>query len=123
MSASLRTARKARPCGSYRCPHTIKAGDRFVRHVVFPGQDGHEYGTRPRVLEQCSACVAKDLSYIADRYSVPVSLGSRLKFRGVEHVVVGMSEGSLLVQPEAGGQVVPIHPMWQTEYPTAEVAR
>ncbi len=117
VTATLRTARKPRPCGSYRCDNTINRGDRFVRHVAFPGQDGHEYGTHPRVLEQCSTCVGRDLSYIADRYGVPVSLGSPVRFQGVPHVVVGMSSGSLLVQPEAGGPVVPIHPKWQTEYP------
>ncbi len=121
MTATVHTARKARPCGEYRCPNTINPGDQYVRHVTFPGQDGYEYGTQPRVLEQCPACVDRHLRYFADRYRVPLRLGSRLLFRGEPHVVVGASGGSVLVRPADGGPAVPIHPMWQTEYLDLEV--
>jgi hypothetical protein len=53
---SIRTARKDRPCGTYPCPRYIKAGQRYRRHVAFPGDDGHEEGARPWVIDECVAC-------------------------------------------------------------------
>ncbi len=54
---SVHTARKARRCGSYRCPHTIEPGETYLRHVAFPGDDGYEQGDRPRVMEECRHCI------------------------------------------------------------------
>lgn len=52
-------ARKARKCDEYPpCRHGIQPGQLYRRHVAFPGDDGHEYGERPWVLEICAGCAA-----------------------------------------------------------------
>jgi hypothetical protein len=55
-SVSVRTARKERPCGSYPCRRTIGRGERYRRHVAFPGDDGYEQGTSVWVIDECAAC-------------------------------------------------------------------
>lgn len=57
-AATVHTARRARPCGSYPCANTIEAGQRYRRHVAFPGDDGHEEGTTPWVIVECEACAS-----------------------------------------------------------------
>jgi hypothetical protein len=57
-ASTVRTARRERPCGSYPCYRTIKPGDRYRRHVAFPGDEGNEQGTRPWVIEECESCAA-----------------------------------------------------------------
>lgn len=52
-------ARKARSCDEYpRCEHGIRKGERYRRYVAFPGDDGHEEGTKPLVLTMCAGCAA-----------------------------------------------------------------
>lgn len=52
-------ARKARECGEYpRCSHGIEPGQRYRRYIAFPGDEGHEHGERPRVMEVCAGCAA-----------------------------------------------------------------
>lgn len=38
---------------------TIAPGHRYLRHVAFPGDDGHEEGTRPWALNECVACACR----------------------------------------------------------------
>lgn len=52
------TARRRRQCGSYPCSRSIEPGQQYLRHVAFPGDEGHEEGTRPWVIEECAACAA-----------------------------------------------------------------
>jgi hypothetical protein len=58
-SVSVRTARKDRPCRSYPCRRTIQQGERYRRYVAFPGDDGHEQGTQPWVMDECTACAQR----------------------------------------------------------------
>lgn len=61
-TVQARTARVAHMCST--CDwHTdpngtpaIQPGHRYLIHVVFPGQDGHEEGTRPWRAKECIAC-------------------------------------------------------------------
>jgi hypothetical protein len=53
------TARKGRPCGVDTCTRSIEPGQRYLRHVAFPGDEGYEEGTRPWVIEECAACCAR----------------------------------------------------------------
>ncbi len=117
-TVSVRTARKERPCGNYPCANSIERGDVYVRHVAFPGDDGHEEGTRPWVIDECSACVDTGLSYVADRYDVPARLGARITFEGEPAVILGRSGAGLLVRL-GDDRVVPIHPTWRVEYEEA----
>jgi hypothetical protein len=57
-STTIRTARRDRPCGSYPCENTIKAGQRYRRQVAFPGDDGHEEGTTIWVIVECEVCAS-----------------------------------------------------------------
>lgn len=66
MSTTLaRTARVPHLCDScYWSPSlrgvpTIGPGHRYLRHVAFPGDDGHEEGTRPWALVECVACACE----------------------------------------------------------------
>lgn len=60
-----RTARKPHLCTdcswtpSLRGVATIAPGHRYLRHVAFPGDEGHEEGTRPWALLQCVACACQ----------------------------------------------------------------
>ena len=36
----------------------IEPGQRYRRHVAFPGDEGNEQGTTVWVIEECSACAA-----------------------------------------------------------------
>lgn len=57
VTAHTITARADRDCGSYPyCPHDdIKAGQDYVRHVAFPGDDANQ-SSRPLTLELCERC-------------------------------------------------------------------
>ncbi len=57
-SVTEHTARKARQCGSYPCRRSIEPGQRYRRHVAFPGDEGHEEGDQPWVIEECAVCAA-----------------------------------------------------------------
>lgn len=57
------TARAAHPCetcsrrdvnGTWTQP--IRPGHRYLRHVVFPGDEGFEEGTRPQSVRECAGC-------------------------------------------------------------------
>lgn len=63
-TTTAHTARKARRCGSYRCLHTIEPGEPYLRHVAFPGDDGYEEGTRPRVMEECRHCIEERTRFV-----------------------------------------------------------
>lgn len=53
-------ARKDRSCDEYpRCTYGIRKGERYRRYVAFPGDEGHEEGTRPWVLTVCAGCAGQ----------------------------------------------------------------
>jgi hypothetical protein len=52
-------ARKARRCDEYpRCRHGIFPGQRYRRHVYFPGDESFEDAKGPIVLTVCAGCAA-----------------------------------------------------------------
>jgi hypothetical protein len=115
MKFTLHRARTEKPCGSYRCPNTIEPGDLYVRHVAFPGEEGHEEGTQPWVLLECAPCVDKHGDWIRERYGVPARLGARVVFDGRPGVIIALHSGSIHVRLDSG-ETVPVHPMWRMEY-------
>jgi hypothetical protein len=121
MNVSLHRARKQRPCESYRCPVLIEPGDLYVRHVAFPGQEGHEEGVRPLVMREAASCVNEAGSWIRDRYGVAAFVGGRVVFDGQPGVIVDLRGGTVRVRLDATRQVVPVHPMWRMEYLDAAV--
>jgi hypothetical protein len=71
------TARKAHPCetcsrrdvnGTWTTP--IRPGHRYVRHVVFPGDDGFEDITRPQSVRECAGCAIERDSFNATLYGI-----------------------------------------------------
>lgn len=71
------TARKAHACetcsrrdvnGTWSTP--IRPGHRYVRHVVFPGNDGFEEGTRPQSIRECADCAMRRDDEAAPRYGI-----------------------------------------------------
>lgn len=122
MNVSLHRARKQHPCESYRCPRMIEPGDLYVRHVAFPGDEGHEEGTRPLVMREAAVCVDEAGSWIRDRYGVPALVGGKVVFDGKPGVIVSLHGGSIHVRLDVTKQVVPVHPMWRMEYLDRAVA-
>ncbi|MFI7608514.1 hypothetical protein ACIBTV_25640 [Micromonospora sp. NPDC049366] len=106
----------ARWCGGYRCDRKIEAGQLYVRHVAFPGDEGWEEGTVPWVIQQCIGCLTDDLAWIRSYYKVPVTVGMPF-IDGTRSGIVGGAAGgnSLCVffkgEPQKGKQLaVPFHP-------------
>lgn len=50
-----RVARKEHRCG-FRAGHRITAGQAYLEHTVFPGDDAFEEIKFPRALRECPAC-------------------------------------------------------------------
>jgi hypothetical protein len=122
VNVSLHRARKQHPCESYRCDELIEPGALYVRHVVFPGEEGHEEGTKPLVMRESAACVNEAGSWIRDRYGVAAFVGGRVVFDGAPGVIVDLRGGMVRVRLDATKQVVPVHPTWRLEYLDAAVA-
>lgn len=122
-TTSERIARKPRPCGAYHCGRTIEPGQRYLRHVAFPGDDGYEEGTRPWVIDECQYCsdtlTDGHLSYIASVYKVPAARGGRVIFNGKPGVITGAANGYLLVRFDDKKRAAPCHPTWRMEYLSA----
>lgn len=66
------TARKAHTCetcsrrdvnGTWSQP--IRPGHRYVRHVVFPCDDGFEDVSRPQSIRECASCAIERDAYAA----------------------------------------------------------
>ena len=110
-------ARRARPCGDYLCGNEIEKGALYVRHVAFPGEEGHEYGTKPWVIEECVSCVDERLGWIRHRYDVPAYLGRAVDFDGKTGVIAGAANSHLLIR--LGDRTVPVHPTWRVTYEEA----
>lgn len=121
MNVTLHRARKQYPCESYRCDAVIEPGDLYVRHVAFPGDEGHEDGVRPLVMRESAACVNKAGRWVRDRYGVAALVGGRVVFDGQPGVIVDLRGGQVHVRLDATKRVVPVHPMWRMEYLAAEV--
>lgn len=115
-----RTARKTRPCGSYPCHNDIKAGDRYLRHVAFPGDEGHEEGTHPWVINECDECVTKRQAWMFDairrQYNVPAGRDVRIVFQGKPGVIVSAEGSGLLIRLDGEKRTIPVHPTWRMEY-------
>lgn len=120
MNVSLHRARTARPCEAYPCKLQIEAGALYVRYVAFPGDDGHEDGTRPRVVRECAACADSYGEWVRSHYGVPAHLAGRVVFDGQPGTIVGLHSGQVHVRLDATKQVVPVHPMWRMEYVAPE---
>lgn len=119
MTVSLRRARKAHPCGNYPCTLQIEPGELYVRHVAFPGEDGHEDGTRPWSIRECVSCADRGGEWVRSHYGVPAHLGGRVVFDGQPGVIVSLHGGSVHVRLDASKRVVPVHPLWRMEYDAA----
>ncbi len=119
MRTTLHRARTAHPCDSYPCDRAIEAGDVYVRHVAFPGEEGHEEGTGPWVIRECEPCVEKYSQWVRDHYGVPAHLGVKVVFDSKPGVIVGLHGGQVHVRLDLG-RTVPVHPTWRMEY--AEMA-
>jgi hypothetical protein len=117
-------ARKPRTCGNYRCESRISPGDRYRRHVAFPGDEGHEEGTRPWVLDECWPCVTNSeagaFDYIRDRYRVPAARDVRVIANGQPGVIVGVATGPrLFIRLDGDRRACAWHPTWRIKYLTA----
>jgi len=114
-------ARKARRCGNYPCQHNIEPRQRYRRYTAFPGDDGHEEGTRPWVIELCDGCSTKEDTeggdYIRSYYKVPAQLRTRIEFEGRPGVVIGFTGHRLLVRLDGDRTARILHPTWRVTYP------
>lgn len=71
------TARIAHTCetcsprtadGRYR--KVILPGHRYLRHVVFPGDDGFEEATRPHSVRECASCAIERDDFTATSFDI-----------------------------------------------------
>lgn len=112
-SVSEHIARKARDCTSYPCRKAIEPGQRYRRHVAFPGDDGHEEGTRPWVIIECDGCI-RDRDVYGDsvrrQYGVPAHIDARITYCGKPGRVFDFTGGGLLIWLEGARFPVPVHP-------------
>lgn len=116
MNISLHRARKQHECESYRCEQSIEPGDLYVRHVAFPGDEGHEEGDRPWVMRECTVCADRQGAWVRSHYGVAAHLAARVVFDGQPGVIVGLHSGQVHVRLDATKLVVPVHPLWRMEY-------
>jgi hypothetical protein len=96
-TVQVHTARKWHPCVGWKCPVGVLVGTRYRREVVFPGEEGHEDGTRPVVFATCSRCVNRELEFLRAEYGVPAELGMRITASGHGAVIFGAAETYLAV--------------------------
>jgi hypothetical protein len=122
MTTTLHRARTTHPCGSYRCDNDIAPGDLYLRHVVFPGQDSHEHGTRPATMRECYPCANSAGEWLRERYQVSAHPGNPVRFDGQLGVIVALRAGHVQVRLDEGGKVVSVHPTWRMEYLDAALA-
>lgn len=113
-----RKARRTHACSDYR--HVIERGQRYRRHVAFPGDEGHEEGTKPWVLNECNECIlaANDRGYWIRRrqYRVPAHVDARITFQGRAARIWGFDGAGLLILLDGDRHPVPAHPTWKIEY-------
>lgn len=113
-----RIARKTHACSDYWHGHVIQPGERYRRHVAFPGDEGHEEGTRPWVLKECDACVkSRDIhgEPIRQRYGVPAHIDARITYQGKPGRIWDFA-GGLRIWLDGGRWPMPVHPM-DIDYP------
>jgi hypothetical protein len=83
---------------------------------MFPGDEGHEDGIEPRVLNECWHCVDRRGDYIRSHYRVPVHANMRITVDGHPGEIVGFTGQYLLVLREGEKQPVAAHPTWRVDY-------
>lgn len=116
MTTSLHTARKHRLCDmAYPGAHPILPGELYLRHVTFPGEEGHEYGTKPVVHAECGWCVNQRGDWIHARYGVTVRLGDQVEYGTTPATVIDFTGGHLLLRL-ANGCHVATHPRYDITY-------
>lgn len=118
-TTTVHTARTTGLCGIYPFDHDIETGTRYLRHVAFPGDEGHEEGTRPWVIRQCLGCAGRDMESIRSYYRVPAELDMRVTAIGKPGRIVGTSGLHLLIVLDGEKQPNSYHPTWKIDYPVA----
>lgn len=115
-----RIARKAYDCRGGYCRHGIEPGQRYRRHVAFPGDEGHEEGTQPWVIRECDACIRErdqvQGDWIRRRYPVPAHIDGRITFQGKPGRIFDFTGGGLTIWIDGARFPIPVHPM-DVEYP------
>lgn len=111
-TTTLHTARKTRTCGGSRCMRAIEAGQLYVRHVVFPGDDGYEEGTGVWVFEECVLCADQGGDWVRAYYRVPAAIGGRILFThdGRAGTIASFRGGCLGVIFDGERGIKPLHP-------------
>lgn len=113
-SVSEHIARKAQDCTSYPCSKEILPGQRYRRHVAFPGDDGHEEGTRPWVIRECDACIRqRDRvrgEWVRRQYGVPAHIDARITFQGRSGRIFDFAGSGLLIWLDDDRFPAPVHP-------------
>lgn len=115
-------ARTKKPCSFYWRKHVIAPGQRYRRHVAFPGDEGHEEGVTPWVLNECDTCILEsdDRGYwVRRQYQVPAHVDSRITFQGEPATIWGFGSSGLLIVVDGTKHPVPVHPTWKIEYDRA----
>lgn len=119
MSVTLHTARQFRTCdGLWADPHPIVPGELYIRHVTFPGEEGHEEGAKPVVHHECEYCVNRRGDWVQAQYGVRARLGARITFEGAPGRIVNFANGHLIIRLD-DGRTVPTHPQWKVTYEEA----
>jgi len=119
-TVQVRTARKWHPCSGWRCPVGVLAGTQYRREVIFPGDEGHEDGTRPVALATCSRCINEQLAFHRDKYGVPATLGIPVTSEGRRGIVVGAYGSDIAVILAGSGTSTPVDARWRTVYHTPD---
>jgi hypothetical protein len=114
----MHVARKSHPCGECLCRRTIEPGELYVRHVAFPGDDGHEEGTRPWVIRECFACANERGDWVRQYYKVPARVGMSTHVDGSPCRIVGFTDGITVLRDD--GTVTYDHPTWRVVYHTPD---
>jgi hypothetical protein len=117
-TVSERIARKARVCTSYPCRKEIEPGQRYRRHVAFPGDEGYEHGEGPWVIVQCDSCIRERDIYgesVRRQYGVPAHIDARITFMGRPGRVFDFAAG-MQVWLDGERHPIPVHPTWEIEY-------
>jgi hypothetical protein len=111
VSVAVLTARTTRVCAGATCTAGVRPGDRYQRHVIYPGEQHNEVGDRPLVYATCPACADRPLAWIRDRYGVPAVLDGPAVHDSQPGTIVGADDGHLLIRLADGGTAA-CHPMW-----------
>jgi hypothetical protein len=111
-TTTLHKARKTRDCGGYRCERQIEAGQLYVRHVAFPGDEGCEEITQPLTMEECVTCADRGGNWVRSYYGVPAAVGGRIVFPhdGRSGTIITLVGGCLNVTFDGGRGTTPLHP-------------